>query len=75
MPELIPSHFNVNAPMNIATEKVPDVNKKARVDHQPSTAPSLRISGLLVLELCAGSAGLTAELRRKGFDSVAVDCE
>lgn len=54
-------------------------------EERPVTIPSTETSGitehskpkvvasLVTLELCCGSAGLTAHLRRKDFDAVAVD--
>ena len=35
---------------------------------------SLPFASLIALEICAGSAGLTAALRQVGFDSAGIDC-
>lgn len=37
------------------------------------TKSGVPISGMITLELCAGTAGFTAELRKAGFDALGVD--
>ena len=41
--------------------------------HDNNSKAKLPFSSMMVLELCAGTAGLTAALRRAGFDALGID--
>jgi hypothetical protein len=67
--------FN-NVPTPKRPSTAPDLTDIIRMQYEAGLTErgdKLPFSSLLTLEICAGSAGLTAALRRVGFDALGVD--